>query len=233
MELEIKRISNRKEKQRERKRKQRDRENNQIHQKEIDVDDLQQNVHQNTLQSHQSLNREEELKFNFVSEEEFIQVTKEFDKLNETLVYRRCTACRQVKLDLQVEMVCFQNNHHLLCSSCRNYSLVDIKQLHQSLPVWWDDNDQIQFQLPEELIGLREGKKLMIQKYSAYIPIHRLYKGQVGAKGHCCAFKQNIMDVTLVLPRKPENIKFVQVIKKYKDKSGNIGEKNLSFDERK
>ena len=55
----------------------------------------------------------------------------------------------------------------------------------------------------------------MIQKYSAYVPIHHLYKGQVGAKGHCCAFKQNIMDVSLVLPRKPASIKFVQVIKKY------------------
>ena len=202
IELEIKRISNRKEKQRERKRKQRDRENNQIHQKEIDVDDLQQNVHQNTLQSHQSLNREEEeLKFNFVSEEEFIQVTKEFDKLNETLVYRRCTACRQIKLDLQVELLCFQDDQHHLCTSCKYYTQSNIKQLHQSLPVWWDDNDKIQFQLPEEMIGLREGEKLMIQKYSAYIPIHHLYKGQAGAKGHCCAFKQNIMDVTLVLPK--------------------------------
>ena len=154
VELEINRISNRKEKQRERKRKQRDRENNQIHLKEINVDSLQHYVHQNTQQSHQSLDREEELKFNFVSEEEFIHVTKEIDKLNETLVYRRCTACRQVKLDLQVELLCFQNDRHHLCSSCKIFTQSNIKQLHQSLPVWWDDDDQIQFQLPNELIDL-------------------------------------------------------------------------------
>ena len=67
----------------------------------------------------------------------------------------------------------------------------------------------------------------MIQKYSAYVPIHHLYKGQVGAKGHCCAFKQNVMDISLVLPRKPADIKFIQVIKKYKDKSGDVGEKKF------
>ena len=122
------------------------------------------------------------MKFNSVSEDEFIQVTKEFDRLNETLVYCHCTACRQVKLEMQVELFSFESDQHQLCSCCKNYSLDDIKQLHKSLPVWWDDDNNIQFQLPEELIDLREGEKLMIQKYSAYIPIHHLYKGQVGAK---------------------------------------------------
>ena len=172
-------------------------------------------------------NNEGNLHFDFVSEKVFIQTTKEFDTLNDQLTYRRCTCCRQVKLELRVERQMFESDVHQLCTSCKYYSLNEIKQVQQSLPVWWDDDDQIQFQLSDELINLREGEKLMIQKYSAYIPIHHLYKGQVGAKGHCCAFKQNIMDVTLVLPRKPEDIKFVQVIKKYKDKSGNIGEKKF------
>ena len=35
------------------------------------------------------------------------------------------------------------------------------------------------------------------------------------------------MDVTLVLPRKPADIKFIQVIKKYRDKSGDVGEKKF------
>ena len=119
----IEKKSNEKEKKR-----QRTRENNQTHLKETNFDNLQHIVHQNSQQEINSLYDNEVLKFNYVSEEKFIEITKQFDRLNETLVYRRCTACRQVKLDLQVKLVCFQNNQYQLCSSCRNYSLDDIKQ---------------------------------------------------------------------------------------------------------
>ena len=123
MELEIKRIANRKEKQRERKQRQQIREKHQTHLKETNFENLQHIVHQNSQQEINSLCHNEVLKFNYVSEEEFIQITKEFDRLNETLVYRRCTACRQVKLEMQVEFLSFESNQHHLCSSCRNYSL--------------------------------------------------------------------------------------------------------------
>ena len=160
-----------------------------------------------------------EFKFNYASDEKFLYATKEFDKLNEQLVHKRCSCCRKVRLDIKVEQQTFANITHLLCCSCKNYNLNEIKQVQSVLPVWQNDQKQIQFQLPAELMDLREGEKLMIQKYSAYVPIHHLYKGQVGAKGHCCAFKQNVMDVSLVLPRKPADVKLIQVIKKYKEVS--------------
>ena len=177
----------------------------------------------------QKMERNKNIEFHFASDDEFIQATKEFDRLNEQLVHNRCTCCRKVRLDMKVEQQTFRSTKHSLCYSCKHYNLNEIKQVQRALPIWKNDNQKIQFQLPNELMDLREGEKLMIQKYSAYVPIHHLYKGQIGAKGHCCAFKQNIMDVSLVLPRKPADIKFIQVIKKYKDKSGDIGEKNSSF----
>ena len=76
------------------------------------------------------------LYFNFVSEEVFIQTTKEFDTLNEQIAYQRCTSCKQVKLELKVDTQTFETDVYQLCSSCKYYSMNDIKQLHLSLPVW-------------------------------------------------------------------------------------------------
>ena len=70
----------RREQVRNRKRKQREKENNQIHSKKTD-----------------------ECFFNYATEEEFIQTTKEFDILNEQLTYKRCTCCRKVRLAMKVE----------------------------------------------------------------------------------------------------------------------------------
>ena len=120
-------------------------------------------------------NSKTNIHFDFVSEEVFILTTKEFDALNERLTYQKCTSCRQVKLEMKLERRTFETDVHQLCSSCKYYSKTDIRQLQQSLPVWWDDDNHIQFQLPKELIDLREGEKLMIQKYSAYIPCKVLF----------------------------------------------------------
>ena len=83
-----------------------------------------------------------ENKFNHASEEEFLRTTKEFDKLNELLIHKRCSCCRKVRLDMKVERQSFANITHLLCCSCKHYSLNEIKQVQSVLPVWQNDQKQ-------------------------------------------------------------------------------------------
>ena len=123
------------EQQRERKRKQREKERFQAQQKEANKN-----------------------KYDYASEKEFIQATKQFDILNEQLTYRRCTCCRRVRLDMKVEQQSFGSTKYSLCYSCKNYSLNEIKQVQRALPVWKNDRQEIQFQLPKELKNLREGE---------------------------------------------------------------------------
>ena len=101
------------------------------------------------------------------------------------------------------------------------------------LPVWFDSNNKIQFQLPSELLGLREGKKLLIQRINVYVPVHHLFKGKTGCKGYTAAFQQDISKVFNFLPNLPDNVQFLQVIKKFKDKHGDIGEKSFVIRKKK
>ena len=73
-------------------------------------------------------------------------------------------------------------------------------------------------------MGLREGKKLLIQRINFYVPVHNLFKGQTGCKGHSAAFRQNILRVINFLLNLPDNLQFVQVIKKFKDEHGDVRE---------
>ena len=52
---------------------------------------------------HAQQKKECEIKFNFASEEEFIEATKDFDKLNEQLKFSNCTCCRKVRLDMKLD----------------------------------------------------------------------------------------------------------------------------------
>ena len=68
---------------------------------------------------------------------------------------------------------------------------------------------------------------MLIQRLSVYVPVYHLYKGQTACKGHCAAFQQDISSIVNELPRLPEDVEFVQVIKKYKDSKGDLGEKQF------
>ena len=119
-----------------------------------------------------------------------------------------------------------------LCVSCQN-TCEFILDMQSKLPVWFDNKNEIQFHLPSELLGLREGKKLFIQRINVYVPVHHLFKGQTGCKGHTAAFQQDISRVINVLPNLPNNVQFVQVIKMFKDEHGDIGEKSFVIRKKK
>ena len=102
----------------------------------------------------------------------------------------------------------------------KNYA----EQLHQfyldneMLPVWYDENDHERkfphYEIPDELKNMTFTEQMLIQMYSAYVPVFCINnKGNIGYKGHCVCFPQNINQVCESLPRKKSDI--VRVIKKY------------------
>jgi hypothetical protein len=86
------------------------------------------------------------------------------------------------------------------------------------LPIWWNDENEMQFHVPVELSVLTEGEKLLIQQISPYIPMQHLQKGAYGSKGHVCSFPQAINEVCTVLPRLPANVNAISVVKHFKAK---------------
>ena len=66
---------------------------------------------------------------------------------------------------------------HEVCTSCKTLSIDDITEQQAALPVWWDENNDVHYELPEVLRDLREEKKLLIQKINIYVPVKHLFKG--------------------------------------------------------
>jgi hypothetical protein len=88
------------------------------------------------------------------------------------------------------------------------------------LPVWFDDNNEVQFNIPEELRCLRLGEQLLIQRLSCFIPIVHIKNGIMGLHGHCVSFRQDIIEICNILPRTRVNA--IKIIKSY-NTAGNIG----------
>src|SRR5688500_17286226 len=98
---------------------------------------------------------------------------------------------------------------------------------NNDLPIWYDKNKIVQFHLPQELKCLREGEKLLIQQVAAYVPLLHLRDGQIGSRGHVCSFVQDITSICTVLPRLPDDVQFVKVVKKYLQDGGEIASKTF------
>ena len=126
--------------------------------------------------------------------------------------FHKCDACRKVKLSMTTKDV----NGIMLCKECKdNKRKVD----DFSHPTWTDSSGMIRFDIPEVLLDLREGEKLLIQQVSPYVPLHHLQQGSYGSRGHVCSFPQDISHVCNVLPRIPSEVSVVKVVKEFTDKS--------------
>ena len=128
--------------------------------------------------------------------------------------YTKCDACKQVKLSMVTKMV----DGLSLCKECKDNKRCPADFCH---PTWTDKEGNIRFDVPEELSGLREGEKLLIQQVSPYVPLHHLQQGSYGSKGHVCSFPQDITHVCNVLPRIPSDISIVKVVKEFSDSNSN------------
>ena len=110
----------------------------------------------------------------------------------------------------------------LACSSCIS------KKAHQksqpfSMPCWKDrKTGLVHDTVPPELACLREGEKLLIQKAATCVPLLHLQHGQVGCKGHVCSCPLDVAEMCTVLPRLPNNVKLVKIVKTHKLDAGTV-----------
>ena len=108
-----------------------------------------------------------------------------------------CSLCKtdtKIKFDKKSTMTNEQQRHKYLLDN-------------EILPVWYKENDLVtrkepQYHIPKELSELTTAEVLLIQRYSAYIPVFHMSKGHTGFKGHCVCFIQDTQEVCNELPRK-------------------------------
>ena len=105
------------------------------------------------------------------------------------------------------------------CKDCRDHHRTTADFSH---PTWKDAEGTTRFDIPPELQDLREGEKLLIQQVSPYVPLQHLQQGSYGSKGHVCSFPQDIGHVCTVLPRVPNDVSIVKVVKEFTDKQSNV-----------
>ena len=100
------------------------------------------------------------------------------------------------------------------CSYCNNNDSLK-KDLDLILPIWYNDKNEKQFHIPNELQDLTVSEQLLIQRLSGYIPLVHIKNGTFGIKGSCCAFRQDITEVCNSLPRKRvEMVKYIRAMSK-------------------
>jgi hypothetical protein len=135
------------------------------------------------------------------------------------LEHKMCHKCRSVSL-MKNYSVCRVDNEKHVCSECKQKQEATFykKDCNRLLPVWYDDDGSVQFELPEELKDLRLGEQLLIQRFSCFVPLVHIKNGTMGIKGHCCCFKQDLADVCNDLPRTKVNA--VKVIKAIRQEIG-------------
>ena len=120
-----------------------------------------------------------------ISEDDVSHALREFEDKASELKHKLCPICMCTSLCIKL----VQHKGILMCSLCQSRKAYECDQ-SLTLPVWIDDDGTIQYHLPEELDCLREAEKLLIAQVSAYVPLHHLWKGQLGCRGHTCCFTQ-------------------------------------------
>jgi hypothetical protein len=119
------------------------------------------------------------------------------------------------------------HKNDLLCTLCQA-SCTKKEKMEKDLPIWYDKKGIVQYNLPPQLKSLREGEKLLIQQVSAYVPLLHLKNGQIGSRGHVCSFVQDISSICTVLPRLPDDIHFIKVVKNYLQEGGERASKTFT-----
>lgn len=146
----------------------------------------------------------------------FDEVVQMFESKCQSLSHFHCQCCQMTGMTIRPS---YKNKS--ICTMCQA-SHVNKEDIIKNLPIWYDKKGSVQFNLPKQLKCLHEGEKLLIQQVAAYVPLLHLQDGQIGSKGHVCSFVQDISSVCTVLPRLPDDVHFVKVVKKYLQEGGQI-----------
>jgi hypothetical protein len=142
-----------------------------------------------------------------------------FEEGIKQLQHGHCELCHSVSLSINPKMYKGKS----MCQDCRGSKFRKDEDQLSWLPVWYDDHDNVRYDLPVELQDLREGEKLLLQQLSPYIPLQHLQHGSYGSKGHVCCFPQRVDDICRSLPRQPNDVRVVRVVKHFRKKNGDTG----------
>ena len=125
----------------------------------------------------------------------------EFQLMQQKIHHSTCNFCKIVSISNPV-VTPNGFKHIFCCNECKTRKYYISKKVPYWLPIWFDDNQQIQYHLPNQLLGLREGEKLLIQLANTYVPLQHLKKGSHGCQGHVCCFPSDVTWIAKELPRK-------------------------------
>ena len=137
---------------------------------------------------------------------------------NTKLTHCPCCKSKSLNLECHSDLTLKQSS---VCGNCRKITeftfdrklsdpywlqLQKFMIKRSMLPVWFKKDDpehlQPQFHIPPELASLTFVEELLIQRFSAYIPVFHMNKGHFGFHGHCVCFRQDLQAVCTILPRK-------------------------------
>jgi hypothetical protein len=111
-----------------------------------------------------------------------------------------------------------------LCVRCHKRRDSKYTDDNFALPTWHEISKEgdtiVHYDLPEELRNLMLAEKLLIQRLSPIIPLVHLKHGVYGSKGHVCTFPKDIGPICNVLPRLPQDITVIRVVRHYKNRNG-------------
>lgn len=152
--------------------------------------------------------KEEKILSNEEKQDEF----RHFERRLMELHHKHCKCCRMVGLSMVT-------NQAGTCSKCQRKGK-DFYLRNNALPVWRDRNGRIRYDIPPELKGLTCAEQMLIQRISPFVPLYHIKNGIFGLSGHVCAFEQDIEGFTDRLPRKPDDIAMLKVLKTIKAEIG-------------
>ena len=165
---------------------------------------LKNKVHTDTLrQNPNNLEISEEVQQTFTEGNTQVQReilnTLDFEFKNSNLTYLECSSCMSQTMTPCVEVTGKKQK----CSACsKNAKFTRKYFLRQNmLPVWYDEEGNPQYHVPQELQNLTFGEKLLIQKNAVLIPVVHISNGRIGLKGHTVTFRKDVMRVSIALPR--------------------------------
>ena len=158
-----------------------------------------------------------------VTEEEVKAENLKFETSCRELKHKMCNTCRCVSL--HIDLVCYKGQE--MCVDCKRNKSFDCDQ-STMLPLWTDEYGNLQYQLPQVLKVLREAEKLLIAQMLVYVPLHHMKKRQIGCKGHVCCFCQEIGKLCMTLPRVPDDVRLIRVVKKFRLEDNSVGTKAFS-----
>ena len=166
--------------------------------------------HREKMANRDQFNKEEffETKCTFSSWKEREEAIIEFERRSEEVTHNNCPTCHRTSINLKII------SKHQQCDECVKFCYTEDKLVEEGLlPVWFNDNGNPQYHVPEALSCLRDCEKMLIQKLNTHVPAHHMKYGVLGVQGHVCAFPQEIGDVCNILPRLPDNCSIVRYIK--------------------